>query len=174
VPRVPLPDVGIYLHQGDVNRLLRGHYSPVIALTDSCVDPTRSPLLRPKASFEESLQVATSPCCWRDLPDVISANPSRSAWAPVTAVRGVHLPVSSPTSSAFPRTLSRSASRVSPSKRFHDGSLFRDCSHFVMFRPSGLLASQIVPTAATYRRRAAEAFTSEQNMRRCLRMHRIC
>jgi hypothetical protein len=43
-----------------------------------------------------------------------------------------------------------------------------------MFRPSGLLASQIVPTAATYRRRAAEAFTSEQNMRRCLRMHRIC
>jgi hypothetical protein len=47
-------------------------------------------------------------------------------------------------------------------------------SHFFMFRPPGLLASQIVPTAATYRRRAAEAFTSEQNMRRCLRMHRIC
>src|SRR5260370_21275209 len=39
-----------------------------------------------EASFEESLQVATSPCCRRDLPDVISANPSRSAWAPVTAV----------------------------------------------------------------------------------------
>ena len=38
------------------------------------------------ASFEESLQVATSPCCGRDLPDVISANPSLSAWAPVTAV----------------------------------------------------------------------------------------
>src|ERR1039458_1123269 len=32
-----------YLHQGDVDRLLRGHYSPVIALTDSFVDPTRSP-----------------------------------------------------------------------------------------------------------------------------------
>jgi hypothetical protein len=42
-----------------------------------------------------------------------------------------------------------------------------------MFRPSALLASQIVPTAATYRRRAAEAFTSELNMLRCLRMHRI-
>jgi hypothetical protein len=37
-----------------------------------------------------------------------------------------------------------------------------------------LLPSPIVPTAATYRRRAAEAFTSEQNMLRCLRMHRIC
>src|SRR5713226_2377510 len=61
-----------------------------------------------------------------------------------------------------------------PSKRFHDGSLFRDCSHFFMFRPPSLLASPIVPTAATYGRRAAEAFTSEQNMLRCLRMHRIC
>src|SRR5258708_962753 len=37
-----------YLHQGDVNRLLRVRYSPFIALTDSCVDPTRSPLLWPK------------------------------------------------------------------------------------------------------------------------------
>ena len=76
--------------------------------------------------------------------------------------------------SPVPRTLSRSASRVSPSKPFHDGSLFRDCSHFVMFRPPDLLASPIVPTAAAYSRRAAEAFTSELNMLRCLRMHRIC
>jgi hypothetical protein len=30
------------------------------------------------------------------------------------------------------------------------------------------------PLAAAYRRRAAEAFTSELNMLRCLRMHRIC
>ena len=37
-----------------------------------------------------------------------------------------------------------------------------------------LLASPIVPTPAIYRRRAAEAFTSEQNMLRYLRMHRIC
>src|ERR1700688_4328486 len=74
-----------YLHQGDVDRLLRGHYSPVIALTDSCVDPTRSPLLRPKASFEESLQVATSPCCGRDLPSRGDPVSSRLALA-VSAV----------------------------------------------------------------------------------------
>jgi hypothetical protein len=44
-----------------------------------------------KASFVESLQVATSPCCRRDLPDVISVNPSLGAWAPVTAVsRSAH------------------------------------------------------------------------------------
>src|SRR5215831_6873991 len=36
-----------YLDQGDGYRLLRGHYSPVIAPTDSCLDPTCSPLLRP-------------------------------------------------------------------------------------------------------------------------------
>jgi citrate synthase len=37
-----------------------------------------------------------------------------------------------------------------------------------------LLASPIIPTAAAYHPRAAEALTSEQNMLRCLRMHRIC
>src|SRR5882724_8757803 len=37
-------------------------------------------------TFEESLQVATSPCCRRDLPDVISVNPSLGAWASATAV----------------------------------------------------------------------------------------
>src|SRR5260370_594552 len=37
-----------YLHQGDVNRPLPGHSPPVIALTDSCADPPRPPLLWPK------------------------------------------------------------------------------------------------------------------------------
>jgi hypothetical protein len=48
-----------------------------------------------------------------------------------------------------------------PVKTIYDGSTFRDRSHFVMFRPSGLLASQIVPTAVAHRHRAAEAFTSD-------------
>ena len=45
------------------------------------------------------------------------------------------MPVSSSTSAAFPCSLSRSASRLYPSKRFYDGSLFRDCSHFFMSGP---------------------------------------
>jgi hypothetical protein len=57
-----------YLDQGDVNRLLRGHYSPVLALTDSCVDPTRSPLLRP------SLVRGVSAGCYQPL---LRAGPSR-------------------------------------------------------------------------------------------------
>ena len=163
-----------YLDQGDVNRLLRGHYSPVLALTDSFADPTRSPLLRPKPRSRSLCRLLPAPAAsgtfptlsLRILPWVPGPLPRR--------FRGVHMPVSSSASSAFPRSLSRSASRLSPSKRFHDGSLFRDCSHSFMFRPPSLLASQIVPTAATYRPRAAEAFTSEQNMLRCLRMHRTC
>ena len=158
-----------------MDRLLRGHYSPVIAPTDSFVNP--GPAL---PYFGLSLVGGVSAGCYQPL---LPAGPSRrylcesfpGCLGPCHGgFRGAHMPVSSSTSSAFPRTLSRSASRLYPSKRFHDGSLFRDCSHFFMFRPPGLLASQIVPTAATYRRRAAEAFTSEQNMLRCLRMHRIC
>ena len=137
---------------------------------------SRSALL----SFGLSLVRGVSAGCYQPLLPAGQAGPSRrylceSFPGPLPRrFRGVRLPVSSSTSSALPRTLSRSASRLFPSKRFHDGSLFRDCSHFFMFRPSGLLASQTVPTAATHRRRAAEAFTSEQNMLRCLRMHRIC
>ena len=156
-----------------MNRLLRGHYSPVIAPTDSFVDPTPSPLLRPKPRSRSLRRLLPAPAAGgtfptlslRILPCVPGPLPRR--------FHGVHMPVSSSASSAFPRTLSRSASRVSPSKRFPDGSPFRDCSHFVMFRPSGLLVSTIVPTAVAYRHRAAEAFTSELNMLRCLRMHRI-
>ena len=73
-----------------------------MALTDSCADPAR---LSPRG---------VSAGCYQPL---LPAGPSRRylsdpslvAWTPVTAVRGVHVPVSSSTSSAFPRTLSRSA-----------------------------------------------------------------
>src|SRR5438552_13121801 len=45
------------------------------------------------------------------------------------------LPASSSTSSAFPRTLSRSSSRMFPSKRFHDGSLFETAAIFYVQAP---------------------------------------
>src|ERR1700730_11382197 len=79
VPRVPLPDVGVTFiretctaSSEDItprSSLLRTH-SPI---------PRGSPLLRFVASFEESVQVASSPCCHRNLPDVISANLSSDA-----------------------------------------------------------------------------------------------
>jgi hypothetical protein len=51
---------------------------------------------------------------------------------------------------------------------------FRGCSYFVMFRPPSLLASQIVPTAASFPAGQPRLFTSEQNVRRYLRTHRTC
>jgi hypothetical protein len=70
-PSAPLPDVGVTFVRetypascGDItprSSLLRAHV-PI---------PCGSPLLRFFTSFEESLQVATSPCCHRDLLDVI-------------------------------------------------------------------------------------------------------
>jgi hypothetical protein len=78
----PFTQAWCYLPWGDVLRLLRGYYSSFFAPTDSCADPAGSPLLRFFTSFQESLQVATSPCCQRHLPDSISANLSPDAWPP--------------------------------------------------------------------------------------------
>ena len=159
-----------------MNRLLRGHYSPVIALTDSCVSPIRLPSASAEASLEESPQVATSP--------LLPAGPSRrylcesflrclgpypgGTWSAFACffLHVVGLP-------PYPIEVGY-LFRHFPSITISDGSQFRDCSHFFMFRPPSSLASQIVPTAATFRRRAAEAFTSEQNMLCFLRMHRTC
>ena len=60
--------------------------------------------------------------------------------------------------------------------REHDFSRvgLRGCSYFVMFRPPSLLAPQIVPTAASFLTGQPRLPTSEQNVRRCLRTHRIC
>src|SRR6516162_6249275 len=59
--------------------------------------------LRLLASFGESLQVVTSPCCPRQLPDVISDSLFLDAGSPTPAVHRVLSPVSSTMSSAFPR-----------------------------------------------------------------------
>jgi len=70
----PFAPVRCYLLGGDVCRLLGRHYSSVIAPMDSCAKPVWLSLPSATASFRESLQVATSPCCQRALPDVISAS----------------------------------------------------------------------------------------------------
>ena len=155
-------------------RLLGGHYSSVFAHTDSCANPSGSPLLQLLASFGESEQVATSPCCQRDLPDVISANPSSDAWSHTTAgltectylfLPPCHRP--SPTGVWV---------GLPASTREHDfpRSVFSRLQTFLYVQASEFahLPDRSYPCA--YCRRAAEASTSEQNMLRYLRMHRIC
>src|SRR5580700_3306155 len=144
----PFAQLGCYLHWGDVIRLLRGHYSSVFARTGSCAAPVGSLLLRLLASFGESLQVVTSPCCPRQLPDVISNSLSLDAGSPTPAVHRVLAPVSSTVSSAFPTGKWVGFPHLSRLKRLRARGEFRGCRYFVMFRPPSLLAPQIVPTAA--------------------------
>jgi hypothetical protein len=126
---------------------LGGSYPSVIAPTDSCADPSGSPLLRLLASFEESVQVTTNPCYPRDLPDVIlriflqmpEPLPRRFAEC-VCLVLPQH-------SSAFPRNKTGRRPAV-PREHDFPRIRFRGCSYFFMFRPPSLLAPQIAPTAA--------------------------
>jgi hypothetical protein len=110
--------------------------------------PLSSLFLRHLASFRESLQVVPSPCCSRQLPDVISESPSLDAGSRSPAVHRVLAPVSSTVSSAFPKRrvgrLPASTPRMTTSRRFQ----FRGCRYFVMFRPPSLLTPRVVPTAA--------------------------
>src|SRR5258707_15856223 len=109
-----------YLHQGDVNRLLRGHSSPVIALTDSFVDPTRSPLLRPKPRSRSLCRLLPAPAAGgtfptlflRILPGVPGPLSRRS--------RGLDLPLFFFTSSGFPPSPSRYAFPVFSAPTRHE------------------------------------------------------
>jgi hypothetical protein len=98
------------------------------------------------ASFEKFLQVATSPCCYRDSPDVISANLSSDAWS--------HAPAVPQTAYAcyFVCVIGLPLGRRGLASRFYRETTFprksfRGCRHFFMFKPPSLLASQVVPTA---------------------------
>jgi hypothetical protein len=110
--------------------------------------PCSSPLLRLLASFAESSQGATSPCSYRDYPEVISANLSPDAWSPTPTVPPSALACFFLVVIGLPKTLFRSASRWYPRTRFFRGLGSRGCRHFFMFRPPILLASQVAPTAA--------------------------
>jgi len=66
-----------------------------------------------------------------------------------------------------------STSRLVPRTRFSTGRLSR-LQLFRYVQASQFARSQIVPTAASFLAGQPRLFTSEQNVRRCLRTHRIC
>ncbi len=85
--------------------------------------PLGSLLLRHLASFEESLQVVLSPCCPRELPDVISENLSLDAGSRTTAVPPSARTCFFPGVIGLPPAKVGSASRFSPAT--HDYSRAR-------------------------------------------------
>src|SRR3984893_16410050 len=68
VPRVPLPDVGVTSIRETCTASSEDITPRSSLLQTHASIPCSSPLLRLLASFEKSLQVATSPCCYRDFP----------------------------------------------------------------------------------------------------------
>jgi hypothetical protein len=86
--------------------------------------PLGSLLLRHSASFEESLQVALSPGCPRELPDVISENLSLDAGSRTTAVPPSALTCFFPGVIGLPPAKVGSASRFNPRITTSRGSVF--------------------------------------------------
>ena len=145
----PFAQLRCYLRWGDVSAISSEGVTPPSSLLRAHVPlPLGSLLLRLLASFGESLQVVTSPCCPRQLPDVISDSLSLDAGSPTPAVHRVLSPVSSTVSSAFPNGKMGRLPASIPLETTSCGGDFRGCRYFVMFRPPSLLAPQIVPTAA--------------------------
>jgi hypothetical protein len=103
VSRAPLPNSGVTSVGETWTVSWEGVTPPSSLVLAHASLPLGSLLLRFLASFGESLQVVTSPCCPRQLPDVISENLSLDAGSPTPAVHRVLSPVSSTASSAFPR-----------------------------------------------------------------------
>ncbi len=87
-------------------------------------DQNPPPRFRIHTYTQWSLQVAASPCWAMVLPDVISASLSQDAWAMIPAGRQVHMPVSSPTSSAFPKSRPWVGFPQRSAERLHSGGSF--------------------------------------------------
>ncbi len=120
-----------------------------------------------------SLQVAASPCWKMAFPDVISASHSQDAWVLIPAGHRVHLPVSSPTASAFPKSHPWVGFPHQSAERLHNGRCFEIVT-IPYVQASWLVRHPGLPYRYGTRRRAAVTFTSEQNRCRYLHLHRIC
>ena len=121
MPRVPLPDVGVTSIRETCTISSEGVTPHSSLLRTHAPIPCGSPRLRLLTSFVESLQVASSPCCHRDSPDVISANLSPDAWSPTPTVPPSAFTCFFLGVIGLPKTLFRSASRWYPRTRFFRG-----------------------------------------------------
>ena len=171
----PFAQLRCYLRWGDVSAISSEGVTPPSSLLRAHVPlPLGSLLLRHLASFEESLQVVRSPCCPRELPDVISENLSLDAGSRTPAVHRCshlflprcHRPSPSEDWVGFPRLVPR----ITTSRRpvISRMQIFLDV-------PASKFA---LPPDRSYRCayccRAAGDFTSGPIVLCCLHTHRIC
>ena len=163
-----------YSLQGGVTHHLEGRYPFVLAPTGSCARPPPST----KISCPHLYSAVFAGCCQPLLGD----GPSRRYLCKSVPGCLGHDPGGSSGARAcfFPDVIG--LPQVPPIGRLPASIRSRDfraegvsrSSPFLPFRPPGLFATQVSPTATASSRRAAVTFPSEQNLCRCLHRHRIC
>jgi hypothetical protein len=104
--------------------------------------------LRHLASFEESWQVVSSPCCPRELPDVISENLSLDAGSHTLAVHRVLSACFFHGVIGLPHGKSGSTFRVCPANYDFSQAVVSRLQIFLNVPASKFARPQIVPTAA--------------------------
>ena len=154
--------------------LLRGRYPRSSLIRAHVPLPLGSLLLRHLASFEESLQVVLSPCCPRELPDVISENLSLDAGSRTTAVPPGARTCFFPGVIGLPPAKVESASRFAPRITTARGPVFSWLQIFRNVPASKFAHPPGRPYRCAYGHRAAGAFTSGPIVLRYLHTHRIC
>jgi len=169
----PFAQLRCYLRWGDVSAISsEGVTRPSSLLRAHVPLPLGSLLLRHLASFEESWQVVRSPCCPRELPDVISKSLSLDAGSHTPAVHRVLSPVSSTMSSAFPKQRWVGCPRMPPRITTSRGGRFSRLQIFLYVPASKFARPPDRSYRCEYCRRAAGAFTSGPIV--LLHTHRIC
>ena len=166
--------MSVFPHWGDVYAVSCEDITPRSSLlrTHSPI-PSGSSFLRPEPRARSLRRLLPAPAATgifptlslRIFPRMLGPLPRRS--------HGVHIPVSSSVSSAFPQ---RGLGRLPASLREYDFSrgVFSRLQTFLYVQASEFarLPGRSYRCAAC--RRAAETFTSGQNVLRCLCTHRIC
>ena len=156
VPRAPLPSLGVTL-QGVApppREALPPYHRSYGLMRQSKTLPLPSVAL-----YSRSLQVVASPCWKMAFPEVISASLSPDAWT-LTPVGpyGAYARFF-PQNIGLPRITSGSAPTLNPYSDFST-ELLPGCTLSVMFKPPGLLTTQVAPTAVL-KNWAAVTFTSK-------------
>jgi hypothetical protein len=172
VSRAPLPNSGVTSVGETWSVSWEGVTPPSSLILAHAPLPLSSLLLRLLASFGESLQVVASPCCPRQLPDVI---PRIGPWMldPLPRRYTVCSRLFLPRCHRPSPTECGSASRVYPANDFSQGNvsrmqIFRNVPASKFARPPDR------PYRCEYYRRAARAFTSGHIVLCCRRTHQIC
>ena len=172
----PLPAIGITHRRVVSQHHLRGYYPSFVAPTGSCALPLSSPCFRLSPDTGRLCRVRRAPAGRRWFPTL---SPRVFPWMLAPLSRW-HPRCTCPLLPAHhrpsPRSKDGSAHHHTPCSDFRTAGYFgRVIGDSLSFRPPGLLATQVAPTAgALVASRAAVACTCEQNPCCYLHGHRIC